>query len=109
MQHFCIAIPGKSVKANTDKQEVALQLTNLEKQLAPLTTLKPGGNPFNPSSGVITFKCLSQALAFESTVDAMMDSLAPAQVQAAITLTSGKRVSDSGATKCFYLDAACGS
>ena len=97
------------MKSETDKQAVESQLTNLKTQLDPLKAVKPGGNPFDPSSGVTTFKCLSQALAFDDKVVELMNSLTPVQVRAAITLTSGKRNSDSSATKRFYRDAACGS
>jgi hypothetical protein len=100
-------IAEQIAKSSEKPDEVIHQVKALDTALEGLKSIKPGGSPFGPEDGVVRFKCLSQALAFERMARDMMASLAPIQVRVAITVTSGQREGDIGAIRNFYKDSSC--
>jgi hypothetical protein len=104
-------IAEQIVKSGGDAGGVARQVEHLDAAFKQISSsIELGGSPFGSEDGIVRFKCLSQALAFERTVRDKMSDLDPIQVRVAIAVTSAKRGGDIGTTQNlakFYQDLSC--
>lgn len=95
---------AKELSSKKSEEDGKRQLAAIRDDLGKIT---PGGNPFDFETGVVKFKCLSQAIAFAQIARDKMASAPAAQVNAVIALATSKIPRSGNAMKTFAADSAC--
>jgi hypothetical protein len=104
-----VAAPiGQATSAGVVKDAAAASIAALNKENEEINRSTFGGSPFNPTLGVMNFKCLSQAIAFDVVAKRLLSQASVTQTRVAVALASDRQQRDATKLRDFYGDKACG-